>query len=137
MFHGLQKNIRKKRKVITIISLVIVLLIGFLYFYEPATPDGVYFDGKNARLPWFYILKEGKVSIKCNDEIIEEGGAYYKLANKWIWGNYPTNTAVIKPSLFGIKLTGSQFPNGQAFLLRDCFFGTVVYGESIRQRFFP
>jgi len=121
MFSNLQNNLRRRGRGIGSVASAVLLLILYLFFYEPSTPDGIYYDPYIACEHGCWIFKDGEISIQCDKHPPKKAGTYHKIQNKWVSGDDPTNSAVIKPSLFGVNVIGSQFQKGHVFWLRDCF----------------
>jgi hypothetical protein len=109
---------RRKRRWVLIASSVVALLVAFLLFYEPASPDGIYFDPYIGCEHGVWILKNGKVYVQCvGQEAPHDEGVYVKSGNQWIG----KSGGVIKPSILGITFYDSSFKNGHAFFFRDQF----------------
>jgi hypothetical protein len=137
MLGDLQNYLRRKRLGIGITFSVFLLLFAFLFFYEPSTPDGVYYDENIACGHGCWIFKNGKVFVECEDHSPDGAGTYSKTENQWVWGNNATNATVIKPSLFGVKVICSQFQNGKQFWPRDCFSWVIDCRDWVGSHLFP
>jgi hypothetical protein len=123
MFSGLKSFLRRRKQTIAIASSVIVLLVGFLYFYEPASPDGVYYERSPVSEHYHWIFKDGTLFIQPEEEMPPEiFGTYCKSGTQWVWEmGIPPTKVVIKPSWFGVKMISFQFIGGHQFWPRHGF----------------
>jgi hypothetical protein len=126
MFDGQKSFWRRNNSSIWIAFSVIIFLALCVCFYEPSSPDGVYYDQYIACEHGCWIFKEGTIYIQCDKDPPKKTGTYYKSGNQWVWGNNPTNMLIIKPSLIGVKVICKQFETGQAFWPRDSL-SWVIY----------
>jgi hypothetical protein len=133
MFSGLKSFLRRRKQTIAIASSVIVLLVGFLYFYEPSSPEGIYYDPDLACGYGVWIFKDGKVFVQCDGETPRESGLYVKSGNRWT--SVEKNGAVFKPSILGIKVYDPFLHNGQSFWFRSKFSWIVDCKEWFQKHF--
>ena len=112
---------QRKKFIVGVFLSVALLLVTFLFFYEPSSPEGIYFDKNIACRHGCWIFKGGNVSVQCDEGSPQNAGLYHKSGNQWLWGNNPTNVVLITPSLFGLKVIGAQFQGNHQFWPRDCF----------------
>ena len=120
---------------LTIFALSLVALM--CWCYEPASPDGVYYDDCIACGQGCWILKKHEVSIQCDGEKIQMVSTYYQSGNRWFMGNTPTNQCLLKPSLWGLQVIGPTFTRGQVFWPRDGFAWTVHLNEWLPSHLTP
>jgi hypothetical protein len=113
------------------------LLLLFLFCFEPASPDGVYYDPYLACGHGLWTFKDGQVFIQCPGEPPSPLCTYGKVGGQWRYGNSTTNQVFLVPSLFGIKLIGSGLQNGQVFWPRDCFSWVIDSKEWLQHHFSP
>lgn len=117
-----QQTLRQRKHLaVRIVLSVLILFILFLACYQPSSLDGIYYDPAIACDHGFWMFKDGKIFAGCEAEETNFCGTYFKSANQWLSGNNPTNQMIIKPSLFGIEMTGQSWKGGRKFILRDCF----------------
>ncbi len=81
------------------------------------------------------MFKDGKIFVGCESEETNFCSTYFKSENQWLSGNNPTNQMIIKPSLFGIKVTGPGGKGGSKFFLRDRFSWSYDCKEWIEKHF--
>ena len=123
MLGGLQNYLRRKRRAIGIAIAAVALVFAFLFFYEPSSPDGVYYERSAFSEHYHWIFKNGTLFTQVEEDLPPEiFGAYYKSGTQWIWEmGIPRTKVVIKPSWFGVKLISSQFIGGHQFWPRYGF----------------
>ena len=138
MLGGLKNYFSRKKQAIAIVSLIILLLAGFLCFYKPASPDGVYYDPEIECGHGCLIFKEGKVYIQCDEEPPEYSYVYLKLNGQWVLqGINGKPGGVLKASLFGLKLISPQIQHGETYWIRDGLSWVIDCKEWIRSHPFP
>jgi len=123
------------RFLLAIFALSLVALM--CWCYEPASPDGVYYDADIACGQGCWILKNHEVFIQCDGEKPQLISTYYQAGNRWLMGNNPTNQILLKPSLWGLQVIGPAFTRGQVFWPRDRFAWTVNLKEWLQSHFIP
>src|ERR1700688_617212 len=110
MVGGLKNHSRRKK--LGIISVAIVLGVLVVAFYQPSSPDGVYYDPYLACGHGCWKLKEGKIFTECDEEAYKFAGNFLKVNGEWIiQGKSGEVDAILKPSLFGLKVIDKQFIN--------------------------
>jgi hypothetical protein len=135
MLDGEQTFWQRKRLVIRIALSFVILFIVFAVYYQPSSPDGIYYDPDLACGHGCWIFKDGKIFVRCDDEVPQASGIYSKSGKNWISANNPTNFVIFKPSLFGLNVVGSQYQHGQTFWPRNCFSWVVDCKEWIQKHF--
>ena len=124
MFGGLRNNLRKHRGKWGIAFSAVFLLAG-LFVYEPATPDGVYYDPNMACEHGVWIFKNGTIREECAGETPpRKCGPYFKSKTEWVGsanrGNDPFSNHRCLASL------GSPVPAERSDFL---FAGFPVLGD--------
>jgi hypothetical protein len=123
MLKALLATNRKKPKIMVVLALFLLALL-FVVFYEPSSPDGVYYWPDLACSHGVWIFKNGKIYGQCiGENAPSKIGSYIKSGNKWI--SESRDNISMKPSMFGITLYGSSFKNGHQFFFRDQFSWVV------------
>jgi hypothetical protein len=126
MLDGQKSFWRRNNSGIWIAFSVIIFLALCVCFYEPASPDGIYYDQNIGGEHGCWIFKDGTIYITCDVHPPEKTGVYYKNGNQWVSGTNPANMFIIKPSLFGVKVICKQFQKGQEFWPRNSL-SWVIY----------
>ncbi len=110
-----------KRSAIAVGFLLSASLVLFFTFYQPSTPDGIYYDSGLACTHGCWILKGGKIYVQCDNEAPRASGSYAKSGQAWVSETDPKSPIIFQPGLLGLKVVGTRFQHGRAFWPRDSF----------------
>ena len=133
MFGGLRNNLRKHRGKWGIAFSAVFLPAG-LFVYEPATPDGVYYDPNMACEHGVWIFKNGTILEECAGETpLRKCDPYFKSKTEWVGVGKPGERPIFKPSLFGITWIDPSLQSGRNFYLRDSLSWVIDFKEWIRE----
>jgi hypothetical protein len=137
MSGGHEQFWRRKRRIIWIAFSILLLLLAVLFFYEPSTPEGIYYDPNVASEYAYWIFgKDGKVFLQT-ERTYEYAGVITKVGNEWV-GNEGTNGVgreVFKPKLLGLVVYNSQLEGGHVFWFRKRFAWIIDCKEWLQQHF--
>ena len=115
-----------------------MVMVVFLLVYQPASPDGDYYDPDISCGHGCWVFKDGKVYIQCDEESSEYSYVYLKLNGQWVLQDIRGESiGVLKSSIFGLNLINPQMQYGQKHWTRDGLSWVIECKEWIGSHPFP